>query len=176
MNKKRESGMLLLTALIWVAIMALAVLCGSCTTKKVITETEYVHDTLFQSHSDTVEIIKHEIDSVIVYKTINTHDTIFRDRGQVIVLNEQGDTVKTREWDNLYQKLSERIDELNRMNHVEKDSLLKHENDSLRKILKQEHEKKTIKSKPLIQPIDGFFLFLILSAVVCLSVLAYKKK
>ena len=48
--------MLLLAVLMWMVITVLAVICCSCSGRKSVTETGYVHDTLHISHSDTVAI------------------------------------------------------------------------------------------------------------------------
>ena len=56
MNKNRENGMLMLAAMMWVAAALLAVVCCSCSTKKSVTETVIIHDTLRIAHSDTITV------------------------------------------------------------------------------------------------------------------------
>ena len=162
----------MIAAVVWIAVMVLVALC-SCTTKKTVTETVYIHDTVHVSHSDTVRLITHSTDTVHDYKFIHLHDTIFHESKQVIVLNEQGDTIRQKEWDSLFQKYSERLAALSEHSHAESDSTLRHENDSLRHALSQSHEKTTVKTKPPIDLGDYAIFLLIVSAVL---VYAWKTK
>lgn len=171
MNEKRESGMIMMAAVVWAVVVILLVIMCSCTTKKVVTETNYVHDTLYISHSDTIREVRVETKTVTDTMLIHKKDTVIIDRGQVIVLNENGDTIRQREWNNLIEKVNELISSQHNESQSEKDSVLKHENDSLKQVLKQEHEKQTIKTKPWIQPMDAFLLFLIVCGVCCVCAL-----
>lgn len=151
MNEKREGEMLMMAALVWAAFVLFSVLCCSCSSKKVLTETLYVHDTVYTSHADTVREVRIETKTVTDTMLIHVKDTIIHEHGQVIVLNENGDTIKQREWDNLMEKMHELINAHHNETSSEIDSTLIHENDSLRHALKEEREKQkvVIKENPL---------------------------
>lgn len=83
MNEKRMTGMAWLAALWLVLAMIFLAMC-SCTTKKVITETIYEHDTITVHHSDTIK--------EVVYKS--KVDTVTNTEVHTYTLNNVGDTVK----------------------------------------------------------------------------------
>lgn len=83
MNEKRMTGMAWLAALWLVLVMIFLAMC-SCTTKKVITETIYEHDTVTVHQSDTVK--------EVVYKS--KVDTVTNTEVHTYTLNNVGDTVK----------------------------------------------------------------------------------
>lgn len=89
-----------IAAIILMALFALSLV--GCKTVKSATEV-YVHDTLRVHSTDTVYITRHKTDSVIDIRTIYVCDTVIKDKGVVIVLNEAGDTIKEKSWDNVKQ-------------------------------------------------------------------------
>lgn len=150
MNRKRENGMIVMAVLIWMAIILLVSATCSCTVKKTVTETVYVHDTVRTIHTDTVREVRIETKTVTDTMLIQSKDTVIIDRGQEIVLNENGDTIKQREWNNLVEKVNELVNSQHSESQSERDSVLRHENDSLRQALILEKQKETVKTKPLI--------------------------
>ena len=157
-----------------IMMVLLCVIC-SCSTKNTVTETIYTHDTLTVWKTDTVREVKVKSDTVVDCKTIHLYDTIFRDRGQVIVLSEQGDTLKQKAWDNLWQRIHELEHSQHNESHVDSTSYYKAENERLRQVLAKEQSKekvaKVVKKPRLIE-----MAVLMLVCLACVMYVLRKKK
>ena len=135
--------MMAIAAIVLMVLIALSMLAG-CKTIKSTTEV-YVHDTLRVNTSDTVYITRHKTDSVIDIRTIYVCDTVIKDKGVVIVLNEAGDTIKEKSWDNVKQ--STHGESNTNVKQVSNDSLAIYKAmvDSILKALDQrQHETKVV--------------------------------
>lgn len=143
LDDKHETGM----AIIAVILLLLFVLLSACSTKRVVTTREYIHDTLVVYHNDTTIIEKHVTDTVVKTKTIHVADTVYRDRGQVITLNEAGDTINQRSWDNTKQHTKERENAQQNESHTDKSNQQTIRNDSIKasKDSQQKEEKQVTK-------------------------------
>ena len=159
MNRKRENGMLLIAAIVWVAIMVLAVLC-SCGTKKTVTETVYIHDTLRIAHSDTVTVERWNW----------RHDTVRVESERIVTLLQPDKSLPA-------ETIRVETNNIHWQKEVVRDSASKvvARVDSILRALDRQREKTTVKKKPWIQPMDAFLLFLIVCGVGCLCLL-YRKK
>ena len=155
MNKKRENGMLMLAAMMWVAAALLAVVCCSCSGRKSVTETVYVHDTLHISHSDTVTLERWN------YR----HDTLRIESERIVTLLQPDKSlpaetirVETNNWH--YQ------------HEVVKDSASKvvARVDSILRALDRQREKQTVKTKPPIAMWEYVVVVAIILAA-CIAVL-----
>ena len=84
MDRRRETGMVLIMGMVLMLAIALVALFGCTTKAKVITEYVTVHDTIQTHHTDTLLDVK-----------VVTHtDTIRQVETHTITLNNVGDTVK----------------------------------------------------------------------------------
>lgn len=155
MNKKRENGMLLLAALMWAAVTLLAVVCCSCSTKKSVTETVIIHDTLRIAHSDTVTVERWN------YR----HDTLRIESERVVTLLQPDKSlpaetirVETNNW--------------HWQHEVVKDSASKvvARVDSILRALDRQREKTTVKTKPPIAMWEYVVVVAIILAA-CIAVL-----
>lgn len=155
MNKKRENGMLLLAILMWAVFTVLAVICCSCSGRKVVTETVSIHDTLRIAHSDTITVERFNW----------RHDTIRIESERVVTLLQPDKSlpaetirVETNNWH--YQ------------HEVTKDSASKvvARVDSILRALDRQREKTTVKAKPPIAMWE-YGLFLLIVGGACVLVL-----
>ena len=131
-----------------IAIIALLISLCSCKTKTItVTETVYVHDTVTNHKTDTLIDIRVKTDSVIEYKLLTFNDTTIIERESVVVLKENGDTLKKSEWEKIWQKIKEKENVQHNESHFDSINFYKAQNDSLRKVLNIEKakEKTTIK-------------------------------
>lgn len=157
MNRKRENGMMLIAAIVWLAVTALAVMCCSCTTKKVVTETIYVHDTIHSFHTDTVSVERWQM----------KHDTIRIESERVVTLLQQDKSIpaetirvenSTIHWEReIIRDSSERV-----VARV----------DSILKALDKQREKNISKSNPF--PWQQYAAFVVVFLVGCVLVLMKK--
>lgn len=165
---------------IWITltfVFSIVILCViySCKTTKIITETIHTHDTLTVLRTDTVREVKIKSDTVVDCKTIHLYDTIFRDRGQVIVLSEQGDTLKQKAWDNLWQRIHELEHSQHNESHVDSTSYYKAENERLRQVLAKEQSKEKV-AKVVKKPRLIDMAVLMLVCLACVMYVLRKKK
>ena len=151
--------MLLIAAIVWVAIMVLAVLC-SCGTKKTVTETVYIHDTLRIAHSDTVTVERWNW----------RHDTVRVESERIVTLLQPDKSLPA-------ETIRVETNNIHWQKEVVRDSASKvvARVDSILRALDRQREKTTVKKKPWIQPMHAFLLFLIVCGVGCLCLL-YRKK
>ena len=153
------------------ALFALSMLV-SCRTTQKVTEV-YVHDTLRVNTSDTVYITRHKTDSVIDIRTIYVCDTVVKEKGIVLVLNEAGDTIKEKSWDNTKQ--STRGESNTNVKQVSNDSLAiyKAKVDSILKALDQrQHETKVVKKGASLR---DKLVFVLIVALIIFCVFRYLK-
>lgn len=140
-TSQEENGMGCGAIIAIVVVALLASLC-SCKTKTVtITETVYIHDTVTNHKTDTLIDIRVKTDSVIEYKLLTFNDTTIIERGSVVVLKENGDTLKQSEWEKIWQKVKEKENVQHNESHSDSTSFYKAQNDSLRKALSIEKTK-----------------------------------
>lgn len=133
-------------AIILMALLSLCILM-SCSTKKTITETVYVHDTIYH----------HSTDTVVSERVVHHNDTVRVSEEKVITLiqREEGrvDTVRIDTARDTY-KSSELTDELKQLHNAV---------DSLSKAVSKEHVKEVlIYKKPLWKTVIIVSLVLIL--------------
>lgn len=144
MNEKRETGMAWLAATILIIACILLSMC-SCTSKKVITETLYVHDTVTVHHSDTIKDV--------VYKSKT--DTVVEKEVHTYTLNNIGDTIKEIHHYHNTEKVIV-VDSTNRYKSIV---------DSLKAVIdKNKQETKTTKSTR--SPVDYLIIAVIVMAAI----------
>lgn len=150
--------MMVLAALMWVVITLLAVLCCSCTTKKMVTETIYVHDTLRIAHSDTITLERWG------YK----HDTLRIESERIVTLLQPDKSipaetirVETNNWH--YQ------------HEVVKDSASKvvARVDSILRALDKQKERQEVKVKP---PIAAWEYIIVVAIIVAACIFVLKSR
>lgn len=168
MTSRQETGMALIAGGGIIIIIILLMLCG-CTTKKTVTEHIYVHDTTTVYHSDTIKDIRVEKDTVVDYKVIATHDTVHHEIERLIVVNEQGDTIKQRELERLWQKIHDMEMSHHNESHSDSTSYLKAVTDSLRKVLDQQSDKTVTKVNERV-PLKWILITIVAVAITVLIV------
>lgn len=156
MNEEREGGMCLIATVIWAVVTVLCwVMCSSCSGKKVVTETVFVHDTLHTWHTDTVSVERWNW----------RHDTIRIETERVVTLLQADKStpaetirVETNNWH--YQ------------HEVVRDSASKvvARVDSILRALDKQREKQTVKTKPLV-PWWQYGVFIAILVGCCVFVL-----
>ena len=142
--------MMLIAAFVWLAVTALAVMCCSCTTKKVVTEYVTVHDTLTVHKSDTIKDV--------VYKTHT--DTVVEKEVHTYTLNNVGDTVKEIHHFHSTEKVII-VDSTDRYRSIV---------DSLRAVIDSQKSKEVVKTKERI-PAWQYGLFIGILICGCVWVL-----
>ena len=164
-SRNKENGILAIAAIVLVALFALSLLV-SCKTIKSITEV-YVHDTLRVNTSDTVCITRHKTDSVIDIRTIYVCDTVIKEKGIVLVLNEKGDTIKEKSWDNVKQ--STHGESNTNVKQVSNDSLAiyKAKVDSVLKALDQRQRETKVVEKGASLRDKLVFLLIVAFVIIC---------
>ena len=170
-SRSKENGLFSIAILVLMALFALSMLV-SCRTTQKVTEV-YVHDTLRVNTSDTVYITRHKTDSVIDIRTIYVCDTVVKEKGIVLVLNEAGDTIKEKSWDNTKQ--STRGESNTNVKQVSNDSLAiyKAKVDSILKALDQrQHETKVVKKGASLR---DKLVFVLIVALIIFCVFRYLK-
>lgn len=172
MDRKSDNGIFVMAMSVIFFIIGLSLLV-SCKTTKTTTEV-YVHDTL-QVHSvDTVYVTHHKTDSVIDIRTIYVCDTVVKEKGIVLVLNEAGDTIKEKSWDNTKQ--STHGESNTNVKQVSNDSLAiyKAKVDSILKALDQrQHETKVVEKGASLRDKLVFILIVALVIVVVFKWIKY---
>lgn len=168
MEGRKLTGFAVITAIFLIAFIVVSVFCSCNTKQKVVTEYVAVHDTIHSHHTDTLREIK--VVKEIVHDTtiLQVRDTILHESGKVITLNEHGDTIKEKSWDNLWQKTQEQL----QSNHVEERSdstdYYRARSDSLEAALHKEQSKykEIVKTKHIVSWWEWMiFLLLIASAI-----------
>ena len=170
-GRNKENELMAIAAVILMALFALSMLV-SCKTVKSTTEV-YVHDTLRVNTSDTVYITRHKTDSVIDIRTIYVCDTVIKEKGIVLVLNEAGDTIKEKSWDNVKQ--STHGESNTNVKQVSNDSLAiyKAKVDSILKALDQrQHETKVVEKGASLR---DKLVFVLIVAFIIFCVFRYLK-
>lgn len=155
MNKKHENGMLVLAVLMWAVITLLAVLCCSCSTKKAVTETIIIHDTLRIAHSDTITVERWN------YR----HDTLRIESERIVTLLQPDKSVPA-------ETIRVETNNWHYQHEVVKDSASKvvARVDSILRALDKQRDKETVKTKPPIA-IWQYVLFLLIVGVPCIAIL-----
>lgn len=147
MTRKQE------TTIMWVIAIILLLIIFSCRTRKdVVTETIHTHDTVMVHKTDTVREIKLQIDSFIDWKLVTIHDTVYHEKEKELVLNEQGDTIKHKEKENLWHKTHENQATQHSESHTDSTAYYKAENERLRQALVKEQSKEKIVKKSIAIP------------------------
>lgn len=147
MTRKQEN------VILWVIAIILLLIIFSCRTRKeVVTETIHTHDTLMVHKTDTVKEIKLKVDSFIDWKYITIFDTVYHEREKELVLNEQGDTIKQKEKENLWHKTHENETTQHSESHTDSTSFYKAENEKLRQALIKEQSKEKVIKKSIEIP------------------------
>lgn len=147
MTRKQEN------VILWVIAIVLLLIIFSCRTRKeVVTETIHTHDTVMVHKTDTVKEIKLKIDSFIDWKYITIFDTVYHEKEKELVLNEQGDTIKHKEKENLLHKTHENESMQHSESHSDSTSFYKAENERLRQALIKEQSKEKVIKKSIAIP------------------------
>ena len=162
MTRKQEN------VILWVIAIALLLIIFSCRTRKeVVTETIHTHDTVMVHKTDTVREVKLQIDSFIDWKYITIFDTVYHEREKELVLNEQGDTIKHKEKENLWHKTHENEATQHNESHTDSTAYYKAENEKLRQALIKEQTKTKEIKKNLIIP---WWVWVVLPTILMLGV------
>ena len=143
----KENKITLTAMLILMALIALCIL-SSCKTKKVVTETLFVHDTLIVSHTDTL----------IKEKWNTRHDTLQLLTEKIITIKDN-DTVKVVVNNDRYKYVYVGDSTLTTKSVV----------DSLIKVLDQNHNKETKVTKK--RPPWDILIFAVAMLAACIIVL-----
>ncbi len=164
------TGMAWLLALWLILAMIFLAMC-SCSTKKVVTETVWEHDTITVHHSDTVRIVELKIDSIVDIQTVYVGDTVYRDREHIITLNTKGDTIK----EHLHEKQVEKHNEATNTQHnktsTDSVSYFKAKCDSLQKVINKQHNKQ----QKIVKKQRSWTDYLILLGLVAFALLLVRK-
>ena len=163
-NHKHETGI----AIIVVILLLLSILLSACSTKRVVTTQTYIHDTLVVYHNDTTIIEKHITDTVVKTKTIHVADTIYRDRGQVITLNEAGDTINQHSWDNTKQHTKERESAQQSESHTDKSNQQTIRNDSVKTSQDSQQKEEKQVTKHTSSKFEIFVMVVFIFIILCL--------
>ena len=170
-GRNKDNGLMAIAAVILMALFALSMLV-SCKTVKSTTEL-YVHDTLRVNTSDTVYIVRHKTDSVIDIRTIYVCDTVIKEKGIVLVLNEAGDTIKERSWDNTKQSTHGESNTNIKQSSNDSLAIYKAKVDSILKALDQrQHETKVVEKGASLR---DKLVFLLIVALVIVGVFKWIK-
>ena len=161
-----------IAAAILLAFIALSMLV-SCRTTKTTTTEVYVHDTLRVNSVDTVYVTRHKTDSVIDIRAVVIRDTVIHDKGVVIVLNEAGDTVKEKSWDNVKQSTHGESTANVKQSSADSLAIYKAKVDSILKALDRQHAEKQVKAVPVI-PLWQYVL--VVAVVAAVLVFVWKSK
>lgn len=172
MDRKSENGIFVMAMLIIFAIIALSLL-ASCRTTKTTTTEVYVHDTLRIHSVDTVYITRHKTDSVIDIRTVIIHDSVVHDKGVVIVLNEAGDTIKEKSWNNTKQSTHGESNTNVKQSSADSLAIYKAKVDSILKVLDQRKSEKQVKTKP---PIAWWEYVLFVAILLSVSIWVLRSK
>lgn len=173
MNKERENGMAWIAAAVLLGIIALAMLCG-CGSKRKVTEYVAVHDTVWVNKKDTVCIEKVVRENVHDTTVIVCTDTIFRDRKEKLTLNEAGDTINHQLWDILTQKVKELEKSKKDENTLDSARYFQVSIDSILRALDRQRDKETVKTVPAVDWWQ-YLAFSILILGLCVAVLKTRK-
>lgn len=170
-SRNEENGILAIAAIVLAVVFALSMLV-SCKTVKSTTEV-YVHDTLRVNTSDTVYIVRHKTDSVIDIRTIYVCDTVVKDKGIVLVLNEKGDTIREKSWDNVKQSTHGESNTNVKQSSNDSLAIYKAKVDSILKALDQrQHETKVVEKGASLR---DKLVFVLIVAFVIFCVFKYLK-
>lgn len=173
MTRQQETGMAIIVTAV---IITLLLWLTSCSTKRRVTEYVAVHDTLTVHKSDTVRETKVVTDTIRDTKTVTISDTIYRDRGETIVINEKGDTIKQSSWDITKEKSHEKENATHNESHTDSTSYYHNRSDSLQSVIDRMSQKKeTVKTKAVI-PLWQKAMFLAVVFTVCIIILKSRKK
>lgn len=158
MNEKQENGMIAIAVGVLFILIVLLATTSCATKKKVVTEKEYVHDTLTVSHTDTFTIER--------WKT--RHDTIQMITERVVTLLQAdkslpAETIKVVVNNDRYHYAYVKDSTMTARSVV----------DSLLKVLDQRHEseKVTVKTEP---PWIQRIVFLLIIGLIIWLILKYK--
>lgn len=172
MEEKKLTGFAIITAIFLMLFIGLCALC-SCTTKqKVITEYVHVHDTIHTHHIDTIHktnIIKETVHDTT---TVAVHDTLFHNREQIIVLNENGDTIKEKSKESSWQKTKEQVQSNHTESRTDSTDYYRARSDSLEKALREEKQKEKVITKT--RHIFPWYNYIVIALII--AALAYLVK
>ena len=153
MEERKLTGFAVITAIFLTVFIVVCMLCSCSTKQKVITEYVHVHDTIRTYHTDTIH--KTNIVKEIIHDTttVSIHDTLFHDREQIIVLNENGDTIKEKTKESLWQKTKEQAQSNHSESRTDSTDYYRARSDSLNKALHEEQSKykEIIKTKHVVR-------------------------
>jgi len=158
MNERQENGMIAIAVGVLFIIIALLAFTSCATKKKVVKELEYVHDTLFISHTDTF----------MVERWNTRHDTVQMLTERVVTLMQNdktlpADTIKVVVNNDRYHYAYVKDSTMTARSVV----------DSLLKVLDQRHEseKMTVKTEP---PWIQRLIFLLIIGLIVFIILKWK--
>lgn len=175
MDSKKLTGFVVILGIVLMLFIGLCALC-SCTTKsKVITEYVNVHDTVQIHHTDTIH--KTNIVKEIVHDTttVAVHDTIIHESGQIIVLNELGDTIKEKTWENQWQKIQEQLQTNHSETMADSTDYYHARSDSLQQALHEAQQKEKVVVKKASLP-WWVWVFIALNIPTLLYIIVRKVK
>ena len=151
-------------------VMAFAL--PSCRTAREVVEVQ-VHDTIRTHTTDTLHITRHKVDSVIDIRTVIIRDSVIKDKGLVVVLNEAGDTIKEKSWNNTKQSTHGESNTNVKQSSNDSLAIYKAKVDSLLKVLDQRKSEKQVKTKP---PIAWWEYVLTITILLVVSIWVLRSK
>lgn len=157
MNQQQENGMAVLSFFIWSIVIAIIVMTCSCTTRKTVTETIFVHDTIHVTHTDTVSEVK----------VMQHNDTVIQREVHTITLDAGGDTIRE----------IHHYHDINRTVIVDSTARYQSLRDSLSRALRAEKEKLTqVRDNHELLTQKIFFITLIIIIIIAGKFISQKQK
>ena len=168
MEGRKLTGFVVIMGIFLMLFIAVCALCSCSTKQKTVTEYVTVHDTIRTHKTDTLIEIKAVKEIVHDTTILQVRDTILHESGKVITLNEHGDTIREKSWDNLWQKIQEQL----QSNHVEVRSdstdYYRARSDSLEAALHKEQSKykEIVKTKHIVSWWEWMIFLLLIAAAI----------
>ena len=168
MEGRKLTGFAVIMAIFLIVFIAVCMLCSCSTKQKTITEYVTVHDSIRVYKIDTLREIKAVKETIHDTTIVQVRDTIIHESGKVITLNEHGDTIKEKSWDNLWQKIQEQLQSNHVDVHSDSTDYYHARSDSLESALHKEQSKykEIVKTKHIVSWWEWLVIFGIVVALL----------
>ena len=172
MEERKLTGFAVIMAIFLIVFIAVCMLCSCSTKQKVVTEYVNVHDSIRVYKIDTLREIKAVKEIIHDTTIVSIRDTIFHDRKQIVVLNENGDTIKEKTKESLWQKTKEQAQSNHFESRTDSTDYYRARSDSLEKALHEEKQKEKVITKT--RNIFPWYNYLVIAFII--AALAYLVK
>lgn len=168
MEERKLTGFVVIMDAFLMLFIVLCMLCSCSTKQKTITEYVNVHDSIRVYKIDTLREIKAVKEIIHDTTIVSIRDTLFHDREQIIVLNENGDTIKEKTKESLWQKTKEQAQSNHSESRTDSTDYYRARSDSLEKALHEEQSKckEIIKTKHVVSWWEWLVIFGIVVALL----------